>query len=283
MEPLSRPSLSSLPHSFPLPEPALATAVATPTVSPAVRVLVSVIIPTLNEEHQIGEAVEALWWADEVIVVDGGSDDDTTCIAESHGATILHLPGATIGGQRNAGIDAARNEWILALDADERVGAELIGELLRVTECVAHDAYRIRFRNFYGRRELTRGRWANDAHIRLFRRRYRFTGHRVHEHLETVSSVGDLDGRILHTPYRDLDQHLRKIVKYARLGAEDLHARGRKARLWELVMRPGWRFLRDYVGYGSYREGLFGLITSSLSALAAFLKYAFLYMLERGA
>ena len=151
-----------------------------------------------------------------------------------------------------------------------------------VTECVAHDAYRIRFRNFYGRRELTRGRWANDAHIRLFRRRYRFTGHRVHEHLETVSSVGDLDGRILHTPYRDLDQHLRKIVKYARLGAEDLHARGRKARLWELVMRPGWRFLRDYVGYGSYREGLFGLITSSLSALAAFLKYAFLYMLERG-
>src|SRR5437867_2313617 len=88
------------PSTFPLPEPNLATAVATPTSTPAARVLVSVIIPTLNEAHQIGEALDALWWADEVIVVDGGSDDDTTCIAEAHGATILNLPDATIGAQR---------------------------------------------------------------------------------------------------------------------------------------------------------------------------------------
>ena len=246
------------------------------------RVALTVVIPTLDEAHQIADAVDALTWADEVIVVDGGSTDLTACIAEAHGARVLELRDATIGAQRNAGIAAATNEWVLALDADERVSAELVEELLAVTRAPAYDAYRLRFRNFYGDRELRHGKWANDAHVRLFRRRYRFTTHHVHERLEDVPSVGELSGRILHTPYRDLEHHVRKIVKYARLGAEDLSTRGDHARVWQLVVRPSWRFVRDYVGYGAYRDGRFGLIMSALSAWAAFLKYAFLFMLDGG-
>lgn len=258
---------------------------ATLTTAPAeMRVPVSIVIPTLNEGHQIAETVASLAWADEVIVVDGGSDDDTREVAAAHGATVITCRAAgTIGGQRNHGIELARNEWILALDADERVTPELVSELdalLAAGEPPAHDAYRIRFRNFYLGREVTRGRWARDWHARLFRRRCRFSDARVHEGLQRVVSEGALRERIDHRPYRDLEHHLRKTILYARLGAEDLHARGHRATVWRLTVRPAWRFLRDYVGHGSWRDGRFGLVMSGLSALAAFLKYAFLYAME---
>jgi glycosyltransferase involved in cell wall biosynthesis len=224
--------------------------------------------------------------ADEVVVIDGGSQDDTSSIAVARGARVLCCccPTRTIGSQRNCGIAAARNEWVLALDADERVTPELVAELRALLAddgpAPAHDAYRIRFRNFYLGRELRRGRWARDWHARLFRRRYRFQEVRVHEGLEPVRSVGELRGAIVHRPYRDLAHHLRKMLLYAQLGAEELRARGKRATLWHLTARPAWRFLRDYVGYRSFLDGRFGLLMSALSALSAFLKYAFLYTME---
>jgi len=249
----------------------------------AAKVAMTVVIPTFNESAQIAEAVAALLWMDEIIVVDGGSMDDTATLAEGAGARVIVVMGETIAGQRNAGVATARNEWVLALDADERVSSELRNELATIAagDLVAHQAYRIRFRNFYLGRELRHGPWGRDWHVRLTTRDRRWITNRVHEHLEPVDDVGALAGTIIHRPYRDVAHHVSKIVKYAKWGAEDLHARGRTASLWTMAMHPAWRFLRDYVFYSGWRDGSAGFIASALSAYAAFLKYAFLFAKSR--
>ena len=241
----------------------------------------TVVIPTLNEERQIAIAVAALSWADEVIVADGGSVDRTTELARSRGATVIEVPGKTIGAQRNAAIARARNEWVLALDADERVPDTLRQEIADVLAKPEHEAYRIRCETYFLGTKRVRGSWARDWHVRLFRRNRRFSADRVHESLEPVADVADLRAPILHVPYRDLAHHLEKMIVYARWGAEDLHARGRRAGAWDLLGRPAWRFARDYFLYGSWRDGRYGLATSLLTACAGFLKYAFLWELDQ--
>src|SRR5438046_6853863 len=235
----------------------------------------TVVIPTLNEEGQIGPALEALRWVDEVIVADGGSSDRTAELARGRGAAVIEVRGKSIGAQRNAAIARARNEWVLALDADERVTDALREELGRVLAAPAHEAYRVRCENYFLGRERKRGRWGRDWHVRLFRRHRRFSEQRVHEHLEAVQDVGALRAPIRHVPYRDLTHHLEKMIVYARWGAQELHARGRRATAWDLLDRPAWRFVRDYVVYGSWQDGRFGLVTSVLTACAGFLESAY--------
>jgi len=235
------------------------------------------VIPTPNEAWQIAEALASLRWADEVIVADGGSTDDTVAIARAHGARVIEVKGPTIAAQRNAAIAAARNQWVLALDADERVTAALREELGAVLAAPAHAAYRIRMQNIYLGRERRRGRWGRDWHVRLFQRSRRFVETRVHEHLERVPDTGELSGCIRHAPYRDLTHHLEKIILYARWGAQDLHARGRRATAWDLTARPLWRFARDYILAGSFLDGRVGIVASVLTAYSGFLKYAYLW------
>ena len=251
----------------------------------AKRVSVSVVMPTLNESGRIFDAVANLSWADEVIVVDGGSTDATVSLAEAAGARVLVVAGQTIAAQRNAGIAAAQHEWILALDADENVSAQLRAELRQVVDGrnSTHAAYRMKFRNHYLGRELRYGPWGRDWHVRLFNRERRYVCSRVHEHLEPIDDIGSLTGPIVHHPYRDLSHHVSKIVKYSRWGADDLYTRGRRARTWDMVSRPAWRFARDFVLFSGWRDGVLGFIAASLSAFSVFLKYAFLFARSRQA
>ncbi len=254
-----------------------------PLAAPASLAPVTVVIPTLNEAANIGDAVSDLWWADEIIVVDGGSTDGTPAMAALAGALLIDAPGLTIAGQRNAGIEHARNSWILALDADERASAQLRAEVGQIVSgrSPTHAAYRMKFRNHYLGRELQYGPWGRDWHIRLFSRDRRYVTARVHEHLEPIDDVGTLTGPVIHYPYRDLAHHVAKIVKYARWGADDLHARGRRASVWTMTTRPAWRFLRDYIVFSGWRDGAVGFVAAALSAFAAFLKYAFLFARSR--
>jgi len=247
------------------------------------RMPVSVVIPALDEASRIAQAVTDLSWADEVIVVDGGSNDDTVRRAEAAGARVLVLRDETIAAQRNLGIEAARNQWILSVDADERVTMHLRAEIGQIVagRIPTHAAYRMKFRNHYLGRELRYGPWGRDWHIRLFTRDRRYVCNRVHEHLEAIEDVGTLAGTMMHHPYRDLEHHLAKIVKYARWGAEDLYSRGRTAGLWEMTARPAWRFVRDFFVFSGWRDGLPGFIAAALSSFAAFLKYAFLFARSR--
>ena len=241
---------------------------------------VTAVIPTLNESGQIDAAIKALSWADQVIVADGGSTDDTVALAKAAGACVITLSGSTIGGQRNAGIELAKNNWVLAIDADERVDPILVEEIAGVvksTGAAGPSAYGFRFRNEYLGRELKHGPWGRDWHVRLFTRDQRYTTTNVHEGLEVRGTTGSLRGAMIHRPYRDIAHHAAKIMKYARWGADDLRAKGRRPSLWALVTRPAWRFVRDYFIYSGWRDGMQGFIAAVLSSFAAFLKYAFLF------
>jgi len=242
---------------------------------------VTVIIPTLNEADQIADCVGRAVWANEVIVADAGSADDTVSLARRLGARVLERTGPTIAAQRNAAISAAANRWILAVDADERISAELADEVPRVLENPTHQAYRIRRRNFYLGKELTRGHWGKDWVTRLFTRDRRYIERRVHERLESVPDPGYLDGCLDHIPYRDLTHQIDKMNRYARWGAEDLYQDGRRAGVWDLTGRPVGRFLRSYILQGSCWDGVSGVVASSLGAYTAFLKYAHLWALQR--
>jgi len=156
---------------------------------PGTRVPLSVVIPVLDEADRIAACVRRLAWADEVLVADGGSRDDTVALARAAGATVLERTGPTIAAQRNAAIALARNGWVFALDADEEIPDSLRDELADVVAAPAHPVYQVRRQNYYLGRELTRGRWGRDWVVRLFTNDLRYVGRRVHEGLERLQKT----------------------------------------------------------------------------------------------
>jgi glycosyltransferase involved in cell wall biosynthesis len=242
------------------------------------RIPVSVVIPTLDEAPRIAAAIGSVAWADEVLVVDGGSTDGTALIARRLGARVMTLPGRTIGAQRNAAIAEARNDWILALDADEQATPRLRDAIaaLCAGRTAAHRAFRVRSRNWHMGRELRHGPWGRDWKVRVFARTERFSTARVHENLEALHDVGELDGELLHQPYRNLSHQVTKIARYAKWAAEDMRAKGRRGSVAAMLVRPFWRFVRDYVVFSGWRDGTAGFVVAVVSAFSVFLKYALL-------
>jgi glycosyltransferase involved in cell wall biosynthesis len=245
-----------------------------------VKAPLSVVVPARDEADRIADFVAANDWADEVLVADNGSVDDTAERARAAGATVIDARGHTIAGARNAGAAAARHDWILALDTDERVSVLLREELARLLTVASATAYEVRRRNLYLGREQRRGRWGRDWIVRLYRREHRFIDTAVHEKLEPVAETGTLAGEIDHDPYRDLSHHIAKMDRYARWGAEQMWREGKRASAFDLVFRPLWRFVKAYLLGLSILDGKFGLVTSMLGAQTAFMKYAHLWALE---
>jgi glycosyltransferase involved in cell wall biosynthesis len=244
------------------------------------RIPITVVIPTLNEAGRIASAIDSVRWADEVIVVDAGSGDATASIARRMGARVMTITGTTIGAQRNAGIAEARNDWILALDADEEATPELRDSIasLCAGRFAHHRAFRIRSRNWHLGRELRHGPWGHDWKVRVFSRSERFSDARVHENLESLDDVGALDGPLLHHPYRDLSHQIVKIAQYAKWAAEDMRARGKHGSVSAMLTRPAWRFVRDYFVLSGWKDGRAGFIVATVSAFSVFLKYAMLLL-----
>jgi len=244
------------------------------------RAPVSCVIPTRNEAANIGECVRGLTWADEVIVVDNASTDGTADAARQAGAHVVESPGpGTV--QRNAGISAARHEWIFTLDADERVGPELARELASTTAAPAHEAYAVRRRNVFLGKLVSYGGWGNDWVVRLFRRNRRFRETRVHGALEPVTDVGRLAAPLDHVPYRDLQHYLQKLDRSTGFAAEELAARGRRPRVSDLLVRPPARFVRMYFLQLGMLDGWHGVVLCGLAAVSVFLKYARLWERSR--
>jgi glycosyltransferase involved in cell wall biosynthesis len=247
------------------------------------RVPVSVVIPTLNEADRLDACLRSVAWAAELLVVDGGSTDGTVALARDAGARVIEGRWETIAEQRNAGIEAACQPWVLALDADEQVDSTLASSIADAVAAPLHDGYRVRYRNWYLGAPLDRGHWAREVHLRLFRAGFRYRVQRVHEGLDYQGSSGVLQGVVLHDSYRNLAHQLHKVQRYGEWGAADLSRRGRGVTWYDLVVRPAWRFVQHYCFQGMWREGVRGFVVSAVHAWSGFVKYAVLWDLRRQA
>jgi glycosyltransferase involved in cell wall biosynthesis len=242
---------------------------------------VTVVIAARNEGSGIAECVRSVSWAAEVLVVENDSTDDTVARAREAGAHVFTHPFRTIGAQRNAAIARAAHEWIFVLDADERATTALGAELARRMRSPGSvEAWRVPRRNYFLGREIRHGGWERDRPVRFFRKSLRYDERPVHEHVITSGAVGVLDAAILHEPYESLAEYFEKLLRYSRDWAEQQYARGRRASMASLIVKPPARLFSMYVLRGGWRDGAQGAVLAALASMSVAAKYAMLW--ERG-
>ena len=247
------------------------------------RAPVSVVIAARDAGEHITDCIASVIdWAAETIVVENDSIDDTLALAEHAGARVFAHPFRTIGAQRNVAIVRATQPWIFVLDADERCTPELADEIAATVQKPAFDAYRVRRRNFFLRREIRHGGWERDRPVRLFRAALRYDERPVHEHVVTHSAPGVLSRPMLHYTYDSLNEYFEKFGRYSRWWAEQQHARGRAATAFDVLVRPPLRFLSMYLLRGGFLDGAHGLVLAVLAAMSVGAKYARLWAMGSG-
>ena len=242
----------------------------------------SVIVITKNEEAVIRRCLESVQWADEIIVVDSGSTDDTLKIAEELNAKTYVTPDwPGPGPQRNRAVSHATKEWILALDADEWVSPELRDEILAVIESPGDRVgYRIpRLSSFCGR-FMRHGGWWPDYVSRLFRRgSARYSDGLVHDHLLVEGAMGTLKQHLSHEAFRDLEEVLDKMNAYSTPGALMLHQNNRRGSLATAIAHGLWTFFRTYVLRAGFLDGREGFMLAISNAEGTYYKYLKLMLL----
>jgi glycosyltransferase involved in cell wall biosynthesis len=242
----------------------------------------SVTVITKNESANLGAALESVSWADEIVVVDSESTDDTLGIARRFTDRVATRAWPGYVAQKNHAASLASHDWILSLDADERVTPELAAEVRSsLSTTPAHVAFRIpRVTRHLGRWIRTTD-WYPDHQTRLYdRRSARWTGQYVHESVSVDGTVGRLAGELQHYPYRDLADHLETIGRYTTYAAQQMRENGRHASLLQIAGHPPLAFLRNYILRRGFRDGVPGFIVSALNAYYVFLKFAKLRELQ---
>jgi len=247
---------------------------------------ISAVLIAQNEEDRIEAALRSVAFCDEVLVVDGGSSDDTVAHVKAAGARLIERPFDGFVAQKNFAVERARHDLVLSLDADEEVTHPLRREIqdLCAGDRPPRAGYRMRRVTHYLGHEIRATDWYPDWQLRLFdRRRGRFGGDLVHESVSVEGLVGSLEGELIHRPYRDEGDHLRRIERYTSLWAEAEHRKGRRARPGVGAAAAAFAFFRNYVLRGGFRLGAIGYRISSLNALYVRRKFEKLKALEASA
>ena len=247
---------------------------------------VSAVIITLNEEKNIAEAIRSVDWADEVLVVDSESSDQTREIAESLGARVIVNPWPGFSAQKQFAIEQAANDWIISLDADERISSELRTEIRSVIDSEpAVDGYKIPRLTYYMERSIRHGGWYPDHQLRLFdRRKGSWNGAVIHESVKMAEDarVGMLRSNILHYTVENANEHQRMISeRYAPLGAQKMYSEGRRTSPLKAVFASWFAFIRAYFLKLGFLDGFPGFCVAYFSAHHAFLKHLALMELQR--
>ena len=240
------------------------------------------IVTCFNEEANVGDCLQSLQFADEIIVVDSFSTDRTLEIARPLATRVVQHDYVNPARQKNWIIPQAAHEWVLILDSDERVTPELRLEIEALVQKPEFDGYWIRRRNFFWGREIRHGTWKTDKVLRLFRRdQGRYQDKEVHEEIEVNFSVGWCQERLIHYSYRGLDDYLRKVTRYGAWGANDANRRGKHGSGWRIASHTVGHFLKSYVLKQGFRDGVPGLVIAFMEAYHGFFKYGKLYELQQ--
>jgi glycosyltransferase involved in cell wall biosynthesis len=250
-------------------------------------VKVTATVITRNESGHIAAALQSVAWADEIIVVDSGSTDDTVAIAQRYATRVEVRDWPGYSAQKNHAAGLAAHDWILSLDADERVTTELGAEIRSLLDGQpAARGYRMPRVSHYLGRWIRSTDWYPDYQLRLYDRRVgRWNGRRVHESVELHGAgqpvePGRLHHELQHFPYRDISDHLATIDRYTTLAAEQWHSEGRRTTAFEAVTHARLAFARNYLLRGGIKDGAAGLLVSALNSYYVFLKFAKLWELQ---
>jgi len=238
---------------------------------------------TLNESANLAAALESIRWADEIVVVDAESTDDTAAIARRYTDRVIVRPWPGYVEQKNFAASEASHDWIFSLDADERVTPALAGEVRALLEAgPACAGYRVPRVSRYLGRWIRSTDWYPDHQLRLYdRRRAAWAGKYVHESVRAEGEVGRLRAELEHYPYRDVSHHLRTIDRYSSLAARQLFEDGRRTGPMRIVAHADAAFLRNYLLRGGIRDGAPGLIVSLLNSYYVAMKFVKLWELAR--
>lgn len=239
----------------------------------------TVIIAAKNEGHQIRDCVNSVAFADEVLVLDSGSSDDTVAQAREAGATVHITDWPGYGPQQQRGINLAKGDWVFSLDADELVSDQLRQEIQNALMEPIFDGYLLPRRSSFCGVFIEHSGWRPDYTLRLVRRKQAgFTDHFLHAHMTVKGQPGRLHEPIIHCSYRNLDDVLEKLNRYSRGAAVDLQTRGGSSSLTKAIMKGLWSFIRTYFLRQGFRDGRMGLVLAIYNSHTTYYKYLRLWM-----
>ncbi|KAA3612945.1 MAG: glycosyltransferase family 2 protein [Planctomycetota bacterium] len=245
------------------------------------KIPISVCIIAQNEEEDIADCLRSADFAEETLVLDGGSEDRTCAVAVASGARVERRAFDGWVSQKNAAVALAKHDWILSLDADERISPALREEILQLFHGGAepvHCAYDLPRRAYHLGRWIRGGGWYPDRKLRLFCRRHaRFVGRNPHDYVEYKGSIGHLRGDLLHYPYRDLFEHVARMDRYTTAAAQAAFEQGRRFPLLRMLLTPPMRFFKAYFLRAGFRDGRVGLILAFMAAVYELVRYAKLW------
>ena len=238
----------------------------------------SLVIIALNEEDFISRCIRSVPFADEVLVVDSGSSDATAARAEAFGAIVLYHDFESFSSQKRWAVQQSSGDWVVSLDADEYLNRQLSRAIEKLLEgSPDHSGYRLPFRVLYMNRLMRFGPWMGETHLRLFRRdAVKVPDNAVHEGFKVPGgTVGKLkEGYVVHEPYTSLSEQVDKLRKYGNIWAENRYEQGKGSGLFNLLLRPAWRFFAGYFLKGGFLEGFPGLTASRMTSFYVYYKWA---------
>ncbi|NOT11143.1 MAG: glycosyltransferase family 2 protein [Methylococcaceae bacterium] len=244
--------------------------------------MLSVIIITKNESRNICRCLDSVAWADELIVLDSGSDDDTVALCLRYTEQVFETDWPGFGLQKQRALKMATGDWVLSLDADEWLTAELTAEIQQAITQSEIDGYWIPRLSSYCGKDIRHGGWWPDYVLRLFQRnRGRFTDNPVHERIIIDGKTDKLSMPILHEAFIDPEEVLHKINHYSSLGAEKLYQAGKRTCLIQAILKGLWSFFRTYCLKAAFLDGQEGLMLSISNAEGTYYKYLKLLNLQK--
>lgn len=239
------------------------------------RQTLSVTIITRDEEQRLQSCLDSVQFADEILVVDSGSSDGTVALAEKNGCRVIAQDWLGYGPQKQFAVEQAANDWVLCLDADERVSVELATEIKSEMEAPRLDAYEMPRCNRFLGRWLRHGEGYPDLSLRLFDRRHaRWSDDAVHEKVVSNKAPGRLRGDLMHESQETLDSYLEKQNRYTTLQARQLANRGKKIGVAKMWVSPLFRFVKMYLLRRGFLDGMPGLVHIAIGCFNSFIKYA---------
>ena len=246
------------------------------------RAPLSVVLIAHNAGHQLEECLASASFADEIVLVDSGSTDATREVAHEHGARVVAKDWLGFGRQKQFAVEQARHDWVLCLDADERVSPELAASIQAALAAPAAPVFRMPRRNRFLGRWLAHGEGYPDWSPRLFNRlNARWSDDLVHEKVLYAVTPGTLKGDLLHDPGDDLSAYLERQNRYTTLAARQAYDLGRSAGVLHLLLSPVVRFFKFYVLRLGFLDGVPGLLHISIGCMNSYMKYAKLIELRR--